>query len=456
MARNKYDFDLIVIGSGASGGNAASTAAREGKRVAIVETDAFGGVSANWGDIPTKALLHAAHLYDSVRHGAAFGLRASALGYNFLSLKAWKDHVIKQIGVGSSRKHLDVEGVTTLHGTAHFISDHEINVNRQVHTSESFLIATGARQFTPDITGLADAGHITPRQLLDLSRPPKSLFIIGGGHIAVELGQLMAIFGTKVYIAEVAPYILSTFDAEAGETMAKFFEERYGMTILTKTKTLAVENENIARRVTYSRGGVEHTVRVDEVMVAAGRVPNVDMGLENAGVRYNKRGIETNNYMQTTAKNIYAAGDVTGINPYTHAAIIESRTAVNNIMSKNKFTYEYDTMPRTIFTEPGVASVGLTESDCIKRDLPIRKSIVPLSMVTRSATSNSTDGFVKIITSKKGIIIGATIVAPDASELIHELTLAVKHAMTATQLAATPHTFLSWSEAIRLAAAKLA
>ena len=455
MARHKYDFDLIVIGSGAGGASAASIAARDGKRVAVIERDSFGGTSANWGDIPTKALLHAAHLYDDVKNGAVYGLRASALGYNFLSLRNWKDHVLKQIGVANSRKHLDAEGITTISGTAHFISPHEVNVNRQNYTSEHFLIATGAHQVLPDVVGIHDIKLLTPEEAIDSSRPPKSVYIIGGGHIAVELGQLFAIFGTKVYISDVAPNLLSTFDAEVGETLKSYLEDHNNMTVLTKTKTLSIENENIAKRVTYSRGGAEHSLRVDEVIVAAGRAPTIDLGLENAGVEYTPKGIKVNEYLQTSSKHIYAAGDVTGRIPYTHAAQLESKVAINNIFSKHKYIPEYEAMPRVIFTNPSVASVGLTESDCIKRDLQIRKATSPLSVVMRSNTSNFTDGFVKLIVDKKGVLIGATVVAPHAGELIHELGLAVKYKLTATQIASTPHAFLTWSEAIRSCASKL-
>jgi dihydrolipoamide dehydrogenase len=455
VARNKFDFDLIVIGSGAGGSSAATIAARDGKRVAIVETDTFGGTSPNWGDIPTKSLLHAAHLYDDVKSGGAFGLRASALGYNFLSIQAWKSNVLKKIGAGDSKRNFEADGVTTLHGQAHFLSPHEITVNRQTYSAENFLIATGAHQAIPDITGIGDIELTTYRSLLEAPRPPKSLFIIGGGHIALEISELFAIFGTKVYIAEVAPHLLPAYDSEVGELIGPYFEKHKSMTVLTKTKVVAVEKENIAKRVIFNRGGQEHNVRVDEVLVAAGRLPNVDIGLDNAGVDYTAKGIKTNEFLQTTARHIYAAGDVLGHNGYTHTAMLESRVAVNNILSRHKYIPEYEATPRVIFTNPSIASVGLTEDDCIRRDLQVRKATAPLSIIMRSNTSNFSDGFVKLITDKKGVLIGATIVAPHAGEMIHELALAIKYNLTATQVASTPHAFLTWSEAIKAAANKL-
>ena len=453
--KSKFDYDLIVIGSGAGGSAAATIAAREGKKVAIVEADTFGGTSPNWGDVPTKALLHAAHLFDQARLGTRFGLRSSSISYNYPTLRSWKDAAVKRTGAGGNRSYYQNEGIATLHGNAHFLSQHEISVNRHSYSAASFIIATGAHWSLPDIQGLSDASHITPRTILESTKPPKTLYIIGGGPIGIELAQLMATFGTKVYISDIASRLLPGYDNEAGELMEKLLSTQKNVTVLTQTRTLAVENENIARRVTYSRGGHEHSLRVDEVLVAAGRTPNIDLGLENAGVDYTAKGIIVNDYLQTSAKHIYAAGDVLGHHDYTHAALLESRVAVQNLLTKNKLVADYAGMPRVVFTYPGVASVGLTEDDCLRRDLNIKKATAPLSMVARSNVSDFRDGFVKIITDKKGVLLGATIVAPEASDIIQELTLAIKYGHTAAQLAATPHAFLTWSEAIRIAASKL-
>lgn len=455
MAKNNFDFDLIVIGSGAGGSAAATLAAREGKKVAIIEADTFGGTSPNWGDVPIKSLLHAAQLYDEARHGARFGLRSSALGYNYPSLRAWKDLAVKRTGAGGNRKYYESQGITTLHGRAHFLSPHEISVSRHNYSAAAFLIASGADWRIPDIQGIDDAPYATPRTILEVMRPPKTLYIVGGGTTGVELAQLMAIFGTKVYIADVASRLLPDYDEEAGELLEKILHEQKGVTVLTQARTLAVEKENIARRVTYTRGGQEHSLRVDEVLIAAGRTPNVDLGLENAGVDYTSKGILVNDQLQTSAKHIYAAGDVLGRNGYTHSALLESRVAAQNLLSKNKVIPDYTASPRVVFTYPSVASVGLTEDDCLRRDLPIRKAVAPLNIIARSNTSDFRDGFVKLITDKRGTLIGATVMAPHAGEMIHELALAIKYGLSAAQVAATPHAFLSWSEAIRVAASKL-
>lgn len=450
-----FDYDLIVIGSGAGGSAAATIAARAGKKVAIIEADTFGGDSPNWSDVPTKALLHAAQLYDEARHGSRFGLRSGALGYNYPSLRAWKELAVKRTGAGGNRRYYENEGISTFNGVAHFLSPHEITVNRRHLSAGHFLIATGSHWVAPNIQGLSDVSYLTPRTILEAMRPPKSLFIIGGGTIGVEIAQLMAIFGTKVYIAEIASRILPREDEEAGVLMERLLKEQKGATILTQTRTLAVVKDGMGKRVTYTRGGVEKSVRVDDVLIATGRVPSVDLGLENAAVAYTPKGIEVNEHLQTSARHIFAAGDVLGHDSHTHTAILESRVAANNMLHKAKVTPDYTATPRLTFTHPGIASVGLSEDDCLKRDLAINKAVAPLNIIARSNTSDFRDGFVKIITDKKGVVLGATVVAPHAAEIVHELALAVKMQLNARDLALTPHAFLSWSEAVRVAAAKL-
>jgi pyruvate/2-oxoglutarate dehydrogenase complex dihydrolipoamide dehydrogenase (E3) component len=457
MARKpQFDYDLIVIGSGAGGSAAATIAAREGKKVAIIEADTFGGDSPNWSDVPMKALLHASQLYDEARHGARFGLRSNTMGYNYPSLRAWKDIAVKRTGAAGNKKFYESQGIDAFEGNAHFLSPNEVTVNRRHLSAAHFLVATGSHWVAPDVQGLADVKYLTPRTILEALRPPKSLYIIGGGTIGVEIAQLMAIFGTKVYIAEIAARLLPKEDEEVGELIERVLAESKGVTALTQTRTLSVVKDGLGARVTFLRGGVEKSVRVDEVLIATGRTPSVDLGLENASIKYTPTGIDVNEHLQTTAKHIYAAGDVLGHSRHTHTALHESRVVAHNILMKNKVTPDYTASPRLTFTFPGIASVGLSEDDCLKRDLRINKATAPLNMIARSNTSDFHDGFVKVITDKKGVILGATVVAPHAAEIIHELTLAVKYQLTASQVAATPHAFLSWSEAVRVACGKIA
>lgn len=455
MAKHTFDYDLIVIGSGAGGSAAATIAARAGKRVAIVEEFVFGGESPNWSDVPTKALLHAAQIYDEARHASRFGLRTSTLGYNYPSIRNWKDLVVKRTGAANNRRFYENNGISAFNGKAHFLTPHEITVNRRHLSAAHFLIATGSSWVAPKIQGLDDIEYFTPRTILETLRPPKTLFIIGGGQYGVEIAQLMATFGTKVYIAEQASRLLPHQDPEVGEVIERVLSEQKGATILTHSRVLSVEKEGLGKKVLITRGGVEKHVKVDEILVASGRMPNVDFGLENASITYTPKGIEVNEHLQTSVKHIYAAGDVLGRESHTHSALLESRVAAHNMFERTNVPIDYTATPSVIFTTPEVAQVGLTEDDCRRRDLSVNKAIAPLSIIARSNTTDFRDGFVKLITDKKGVILGGTIVAPHAAELIHEIGLAVKFNLTAAQLADTPHAFLSWSEAIRVAAQKL-
>lgn len=453
--KHNFDYDLIIIGSGAGGSAAATIAAHEGKRVLLVEADAFGGDSPNFSDVPTKSLLHAAQLYDEARHGARFGLRSNTLGYNYPSLRAWKDLAVKRTGAAGNRKFYESQGVDTIAGTARFLSPNEISVNRKHISASHFLIATGSYWVAPDIPGIEKISYLTPRTILEAIKPPKSIYIVGAGTIGTEIAQLLAIFGTKVFLAEIAARILPKEEEEVGELMERLLREQKGVTSLTQTRTVAVVKDGLGFRVTYLRGGVEKSIRVDSIMVATGRMPQIDIGLENASVKYDPTGVMVNDYLQTSARHIYAAGDVLGSAHPTHSALLESRIAAHNLFSKSQIKPDYTATPRLTFTMPSIATVGFTEDDCIKRDLSINTALAPLNIIARSNTSDFRDGFVKLIADKKGVLLGGTVVAPHAAEIVQEIALAVKYGLTARDVAETPHAFLSWSEAVRVAASKL-
>lgn len=456
MAKQKYDYDLIVIGSGAGGSVAADIAASAGKRVAIIEGDTLGGESPNWGCVPTKALLHAANIYDAAKHGQPFGIRSAAVGYNYPSVKAWKDLAVQRSGAASGAKYYHSRGIGLFNGMAHFISPHEVTVNRRHLSAAHFLIATGSHWVVPDIQGLDEVPYLTARSALELSRPPKSLFVIGGGATGTEFAELFSIFGTKVHIADVAPRLLPKEDQEVSEAVEKTFTDKRGMSILTRSKVIAVAKEGLMIRVTYIRGSEQHTVKVDQLLVAAGKAPTVDIGLENAGVAYTPKGVEVDDHLQTSVKHISACGDAIGRSMFTHVGVYESKIFAHNLLNKNKVTPDYRAIPRVTFLSPEVSSVGLSEEACLKRDLTIKTAIAPINIIARANTSNVREGFVKVITDKKGILIGASVVAPHAGEVIHELTLAIQYGLSANQVANTLHAFPTWSEAVRVACGKIA
>lgn len=457
MARTKttFDYDFIVIGSGAAGSTAALAAAKQKKKVALVEAGVFGGESPNWGDVPTRALLHAANLYDEALAGTRFGIRSSMLSYNFPSLMQWKEKAIKRTGAADNRRHYDNAGIDTYSGLAHFLSPHEISVNRKHLTAANFLIATGSHFGVPEIYGIETIRYQTPKTILGRSRVPRSLFIVGSDSAAIEYAQLFAIFGTKVYLAERAARLMPEEDTEVGEVLEKHLHSTKGISCLTQTQVIGVEKKGLGVRVSYTRGNASKSVQVEEILFTGERTPQTDLGLENAHVEYTPAGIDVDEHLRTSAKHIYAAGSVLGEDTPTHVAIMHGRLVTHNMIHKATRLPETDNIPRLTYTFPGIASVGLSEDDCLKRDLSINRAVVPLSQVPRANTSDFSDGFVKLISDKKGQLLGGTIVAPHAAEMIHEVSLALHHDMNARDIASMPHAFLSWNEAIRAAAARL-
>lgn len=456
IRKSKFDFDLIVIGSGAAGSAAALLAAKSGVKTAIIESDAFGGDAPNYSDIPLNALLHTSHLYDQARRGARFGISSSALRYNFPTIMGYKDTTQKRTGALNNRQYYEKAGIKTFTGFAHFLNPHTICIGDKRLSAKKFLIATGATPVQPDIRGLDTVDHLTPRSLTTLSRPPKSLFIIGGGNTGVQIAQFFAELGTKVLIAEISSRLLPRDDEEVGQLLGQVFDKNHSIKVLTSARVVAITSDNTSKKVTFLRGGEEKSIRVDEILVATGRVPATDIGLENAHVNYDKNGIEVNEHLQTSAKHIFAAGDVTGNqHSSTDRSVHDGQIAGHNLTHRTKQSVDYSVMPKITHTFPVVASVGLMEDDAIKSDIKYFKAIVPLSQIARSNTADFTDGFVKIITNKSGVILGGTIVAPHADCMISELGLAIRYQLTTFDLASLPRSFLSWSEALKLACQKI-
>lgn len=455
MAKQKFDYDLIVIGSGGGGSVAAHMSAALGKRVAIVEAAEIGGECPNWGCIPIKSLLHSANIYDAAKRGQAFGIRGGALSYNYPSIKTWKDKAVHRTGTWQGKRGFEADGITVIMGSAHFISTHEITVNRHHFSAENFLIATGTHDFIPPIDNLEKVGYLTYREAVNLTRPPKSIAIVGAGSIGCEFAELFSIFGTKVHLIDISPRILMKEDEEVSDVIRQEFETKRGMNILLNTKVMGVEKEGLARRVHYQQGREMKSIKVDEILIAAGKLANVDIGLENAGVDYSPKSIAVNEHMQTNVRHIFAAGDVAGPYLFAHTAIYQGQIAAHNMWHKQKIAVDYRAVPRCVFINPEVASVGMSEDECIKRDLKYKIGLAPISIIGRANTTNTDTGFVKVIAEPDGSIIGASIVCPHAGEMIQELTLAIQYGITAQEVANTLHAFPTWSEAVRVACNKI-
>lgn len=453
-----YDYDLIILGSGAGGGVTAHIAARQGKKVAIIEDDAVGGECPNFGCVPTKALLQAAEYYRSAQKAKRFGIRVSTLNFNYATVKKWKDEAVARTGVIEGDRAYAAEGIAVIKSHAHFISPNEVSTGQRRLSAPKFLIATGTKNFIPPIEGLEQTGYLTYRDAIDLTKPLKSVFVIGGGAIGCEFAELFASFGSKVTIAEFAPHLLPKEDGEVGELIAAVFEHNLGVDVRTGAEVVSVQQKAGKKLVHYKQGGQVHMARVDEILVATGKVANTDLGLENAGVKYDRRSIEVNPFMQTSAKHIFAAGDVVGPYMFTHMASYQSRIAAHNLFAPRKewVKADYHAVPRCVFVTPEAASVGLTEEEIKQKGWKYQVGTAPVSVIGRANTTDEDIGFVKVMASEPGgVLLGASIVSPRAGEMIHELTLAIQNRLTAQNVVDTIHAFPTWSEAVRIACAKV-
>ena len=450
-----FDYDYIVIGSGAGGSPAASILASAGKKVAVVEKSTFGGESPNWGDVPTGFMSYTINTYQIAKNAAKFGLRTNSVGYNYPSLLSWKDVVTRRTGAGGNRRYYEKQGISVFAGNAHFLSPNEIAVNRRHLSARKFLIATGSDWQIPKIPGLENTIYHTPKTIFNLKRLPKSIFIIGSSTTALELAHIFSVLGTKVYIAEESSRILPNFDEEVSNLLTNDAKKNRNISVLTYTKVISIQKSSIQKRVTFLQGQVEKSVRVDEILIADQQIPATDLGLENAGVKYTRKGVSVDSSLRTSARHIFAAGSVVDATTQTHEVLGQSRIAAHNLLHNNKLKTSGSPRLQVAFTQPEIAQVGMNENDCRKKGIKVKMAIAPLTATVRSNITDQRTGFVKLIINQRRVIIGATIIGPHASDMIAEISLAIRHKITSDELAATPHCFTSWSEAVRIAAGKL-
>ena len=450
-----FDYDYIVIGSGAGGSPAASILASAGKKVAVVEKSTFGGESPNWGDVPTGFMSYTINTYQIAKNAAKFGLRTNSVGYNYPSLLSWKDVVTKRTGAGGNRRYYEKQGISVFAGNAHFLSPNEIAVNRRHLSARKFLIATGSDWQITKIPGLENNTYHTPKTIFNLKRLPKTIFVIGSSTAALELAHIFSVLGTKVYIAEESSRILPNFDEEVSNLLTNDAKKNRNISVLTYTKVISIQKSSIQKRITFLQGQVEKSVRVDEILIADQQIPATDLGLENAGVKYTRKGVSVDYSLRTSARHIFAAGSVVDTTIQTHEVLSQSRIAAHNLLHNNKLKTGGSPRLQVAFTQPEIAQVGMNENDCRKKGIKVKMAIVPLTSAVRSNITDQRTGFVKLIVNQRRVIIGATIIGPHASDMIAEISLAIRHKITSDELAATPHCFTSWSEAVRIAAGKL-
>lgn len=448
-------FDLAVIGAGSAGFSAAITAAGKGARVALIGHGLIGGTCVNVGCVPSKALLRAAEALHNPRHAARFGgIRAGSALEDWSQTIAAKDDLVAAM---RQSKYIDLlpeyEGVEYLEGEARLIED-GVEVGGRKITAPKIVIATGSHPTRPDIPGIADIPWLDSTAALALETLPESLLVIGAGFIGCELAQIFARAGVKVTLV-CRSRLLPQAEPEIGAALADIFAAE-GIGIFAGVRYSAIRRDGSGALLEIEESGGQHrTIRSDAVLAAVGRHPNIaGLGLGDAGIETGPGGgIQVDGHMRTTRAGVYAAGDVTGRDMYVYMAAHGARTAAENAVDGDRHQYDDSAIPAVVFTDPQAAGVGLTEAAARARGIDARVSILPLEMLPRAQAARDTRGLIKLVADgRTDRLIGAHILAAEGGDSIQTAALAIRQAMTVSDLAEMIFPYLTTVEGLKLAA----
>ncbi len=450
------EFDLVIVGGGSAGFAAAIKAADLGARVAMAEASTLGGTCVNVGCVPSKTLIRAAEAQHRRIHHGFRGIPTSDGPPDWSTVRAEKDALVSEL---RQTKYWNVlrayPSVTLFEERATLVSAGQVRLaSGRTVTAGKTVVTTGASPWAPPIPGLAAAGYLDNTSAMALERLPVSLIVIGASAVGLELAQMFARLGVRVTVLEALPRVVPAEDADIGNALADYLRSE-GLDVHTDVRIDRVNRGSDGYEVQYHAGSNARNARAAQLLVATGRRANTaGFGLDTAGVTLGKVGeIVVNEFLQTSNPNVYAAGDVLGDPMFVYVAAYGGSLAAENALTGNARHNDLTALPRVTFTDPAVASVGLTEDQAHAQGIEPLASKLPLEHVPRALAARDTRGFVKLVAdpvTRK--IIGAQILAPEAGEMITEPALAIKLGLTIENLASTFHPYLTLSEGIKLAA----
>jgi pyruvate/2-oxoglutarate dehydrogenase complex dihydrolipoamide dehydrogenase (E3) component len=443
-------YNMVVIGAGTAGLIIAAGAAGLGAKVALVERELMGGDCLNTGCVPSKLLLRSARALADTRSASPFGITAAARGQaDFTAVMERMRRVRAELSAKDSAARYRALGVDVFIGEGRFAGRDVIEVDGRKLRFARAAIATGTRAAAPPIPGLEDTGYLTNETVFSLTELPRRLIVIGGGPVGCELAQAFARFGSHVTILEMAPGILPVEDRDAA-AIVRTALAREGIEIYEGARIESAGANNHSRRVRFVHSGAAREIEAEAILVAAGRAAVVDgLDLEAADVKYDRRtGVIVNDRLQTTNRRIYAAGDVASRYRFTHVADATARIVIRNALFLGRQRASALTIPWCTYTDPEIAQVGISEEQA--RRIGARTLVQPMAEVDRAVIDGETEGFVKVHARQRdGRIVGATIVARHAGEMISELTLAIVAGAGLATIAETIHPYPTQVEAIR-------
>ncbi len=455
------DYSLIVIGAGAGGLVVAIGAARAGKKVLLIEKGHYGGDCTNFGCIPSKSLIASAHHAHSVHQNEQYGVVLPSPIFQAQKTLERVRGIVSQIRTHEEPDALRQKGVETLTGLASFVDDHTLSVRdaqgqeRRV-TGDNIVIAAGSHPFVPPLNGLQGTPFLTNETIFDLKEVPKTLAVLGAGPIGSELGQAFQRLGSQVTMIHRKERILDREDPEAQKVVQEQFKKE-GITLCLSSEIQQVryENGHFILSIKQANDSQLKTVEVEQFLISTGRKPNVsDLNLAAAGIHYSEKGIPVDAYGRTTVPHIWAVGDIIGSPFFTHLAEHQARAVLTSLIMPSFLKKKWDKqpVPRVTFTDPEIASVGLSEKEALNL-YPANSLAIyfhPMSAVDRAITAGRTEGFVKIITKKwSGQILGATIVSDRAGELLGQISIAMYARLPLRKIANVIFPYPTYSLAIR-------
>ena len=446
-------YDLVVIGAGTAGLVASAGAASLGARVALVERDKLGGDCLYRGCVPTKTLVKSARVAHLVRHSEEYGVKSGEAEVDFPAVMDRMRRVIERAGEPDSPERFRGLGVDVFEEDARFESPHVISVDGRRLETRSAIVATGSHSTAPPVEGLEEVGYMDHVGALELRRLPRSLVVVGSGPIGCEFAQIFARFGADVTLVSSSPLPLPKEDPEICEVLRQVLLVE-GVDFRGGYRAEKVRAENGEKVMTIRNdAGHEAEVRGEEVLIAAGRAPTAgSLALENAGIELEAKGLKVDEHLRTTAPNVYAAGDITGLYLFTHVAEYQGRAAVRNALFPVKAKADHRVVPWTTFTDPEVARVGLTEEQARREHDHVEVFRQPFANVDRALADGETTGLVKIVAGKRGRILGGHIIGPDAGNLIHEIVLAMQKDIPVQTLSTMIHVYPTLAQANQRAA----
>lgn len=452
----KFDRNIIVIGAGSAGLVTAYIAAAVKAKVTLIEASAMGGDCLNTGCVPSKALIRSTKFVHQVRKAAVLGVARADLSFDFKDIMARVRTVIAKIEPHDSRERYESMGVEVIQGQARITSPWTVEVDGRTLSTRSIVIAAGARPKVPDLPGLETVHWYTSDTIWSIPDLPRRLVILGGGPIGCELGQAFSRLGSFVTIVERGNRLLKKEDPDVSELLEKTLSDE-GIEVLTGSRALRAEAGADTQHLVLEKGAEERILPFDALLLSLGRVPRTSgYGLEEVGIHLAKEGtIDTNGWLQTNFPNIYACGDVAGPYQFTHAAAHQAWYAsVNALFGDIKlFRPDYKAIPWCTFTDPEIARVGLCEQEAREKNAPYELTRFEFRDLDRAITDSAESGFIKILTVPgSDRILGVTIVAERAGDLLAEFVLAMSHGLGLKKILSTVHTYPTWSESSKYAA----